>query len=1155
MKISNIKITGFKSFVDAISLPVAPGLTGIVGPNGCGKSNILEALRWVMGATSAKALRGSEMDDVIFSGTDTRPARDIAEVVITLENNDKSAPEPFKNDETLEISRRIRRGIGSVFRINGKEVRAKDVQLIFADASSGANSPALVRQGQVSELINAKPENRRRVIEEAAGISGIQARRHEAQTKLAATQTNLERIGEIIIIMEEQINALKKEARRAEKYRGLASNIRAFETYILLQRFEAMRANLQKTLSDFSAANAQSGEALLAVGAANKAIEAIDKKLPNAREEQAVAEAILRRLEAKKHEFERDLQLAHELAALSQSNIDRIGQDTLRETELLADAEQAIKDNDLKLADLGSSTGLDAQIEEAQIFADEAHEITQKLEVELNIAIAARAKLEAEWQNANNTKIQILAEINRIEGQIKSQTDDYANIAQNTALDESLLQLKNKIEASEKELENANSQFEALQIETQNCQKIETECRNANSEIVNKFNKLKSQAEGLSNLIGKENSKISNPVLDLLKVKTGYERAVAAALGDDLNGAIANEGDIIWRGAEIQNINWPKQFGENFETLADVTAAPDEIAARLFAVAIVDEVTFASDFSLPIGLRIVTKAGDLKRWDGFFKSHKAQSTSAVRLEQKNQLAQILEQLDPLEGEVKESAANLSVARANSQSAEARSSQSRNKAPEIMRVLGQLRSEFARFEGEKTRQDGQLAALAANINNDKKLLLDSQNRLKAITNAENRDYKAAINDANQSANELSQRVQNARSEASKALSNYMSLSREQETRENTIAELRNQNETWLSRIKRANSRLVELEEENQKQVAALEIAKSKPGEIDAARQNLLNELPIVEARKAKADDALSEIEKELRAANARHRQEENALALAREALNSAAILRDSWLERIKELESEIQTNFNFSADELARRAEAALGNSFASMTLEKAQNGLARALSDRETLGGVNLRAEEELAEQTERADKLKTESEDLLAAIGKLNKAIDEINAEGRERLLAAFDVVNAHFSQLFTALFDGGEAHLALTETDDPLGGGLEVFACPPGKRLQAMSLMSGGEQALTATALIFAVFLSNPAPVSVLDELDAPLDDANVDRFCRLMDEMRKRTETRFICITHHPITMARMDRLFGVTMAERGVSQIVAVDLTRAEAMIDG
>lgn len=1155
MKISGIKITGFKSFVDSISLPVAPGLTGIVGPNGCGKSNILEALRWVMGATSAKALRGSEMDDVIFSGTDTRPARDIAEVVVTLENHDKSAPEPFKNDEILEISRRIRRGIGSVFRINGKEVRAKDVQLIFADASSGANSPALVRQGQVSELINAKPENRRRVIEEAAGISGIQARRHEAQTKLAATQTNLERIGEIIIIMEEQINALKKEARRAEKYRGLAENIRAFETYILLQRFEGMKASYEKTLSDFNIANAKSGEALISVNAASKVIEEIEKKLPLAREEQAIADAVLRQLEARKHDFERDLQVANELAALSNANITRIDQDTLRENELLIDAEQAIKDNDLKLKELGSASSLDAEIESAQIAADEAHEAAQKLETELNLAIATRAKLEAEWQNANSAKSQTESEVARLENQLKTQALDLEQRSQNDELSSQIQSLAQKIKDKEVELDSANKSYETLQIEVQNCQSIEIQCRNIIDEISNKFNKLKAQADGLANLVNKANSINNRPVLDDIKVKAGYERAVAAALGDDLNGAIANAGDIIWSGAAAQTIDWPKQLGGNIETLKDVIEAPKELWARLWAIAIVSDEVFASTVELPIGLRIVTKNGDLKRWDGFTKSHKAQSAAAIRLEQKNQLADLLEQIEPLESAQKESGANLASAKANLASAQARSNSGRNAAPEIMRALSVLRSDFARLEGEKMRKEGEIAALNSNIENNKSVLLEAKKRLEELERAQTRDFKGAINEAIDAANELSKRVQSARSDASKALSNYMSLSREQESRETTINELKTQSETWLSRTRRAQDRLAELASERAKQIAALEIANSKPKEIEAARQNLLNELPIIEARKAKADDAMAEIDKELRAANAELRQFESALALAKEAQNSAAILRNSWAERIDELKSEVQTNFNFSADELARRAEAALGNSFAQMSLEKAQNSLARALSDRETLGGVNLRAEEELKEQTERADKLRSESQDLLAAIGKLNKAIDEINAEGRERLLAAFDVVNAHFSQLFTALFDGGEAHLALTETDDPLGGGLEVFACPPGKRLQTMSLMSGGEQALTATALIFAVFLSNPAPVSVLDELDAPLDDANVDRFCRLMDEMRKRTETRFICITHHPITMARMDRLFGVTMAERGVSQIVAVDLTRAEAMIEG
>jgi chromosome segregation protein len=401
--------------------------------------------------------------------------------------------------------------------------------------------------------------------------------------------------------------------------------------------------------------------------------------------------------------------------------------------------------------------------------------------------------------------------------------------------------------------------------------------------------------------------------------------------------------------------------------------------------------------------------------------------------------------------------------------------------------------------------------------------------------------------------LQQKVAAARFVASQAQSEVAGLQGEVRARQAKRAALANDITAWEKRRAQAASRLEALKGEKTQAIARRNEAEATPAQIDARRRELLAQAPAAQARKAAADDALASLEARIRVGRDKERLAQNLLADCREARALAQTRFEGEEIRLTELEDEIRRTVQLSPEDCEARARQSLGASFDSLTPQAGESRLAKLLYDREALGGVNLRAEEEVIEQETRLAALIADKDDLNAAIAKLRGGVDQINAEGKERLMAAFDVVHEHFRVLFAALFDGGVAELRLTESEDPLGGGLEVYACPPGKKLQSLTLMSGGEQALTASALIFAVFLSNPSPICVLDEVDAPLDDSNVDRYCRLLNEMRERTQTRFIVITHHPITMARMDRLFGITMAERGVSQVVSVDLTRAEELI--
>lgn len=1152
MKITEVKITGFKSFVDGVTLPIESGLTGIVGPNGCGKSNVLEALRWVMGATSAKALRGGEMDDVIFQGTENRPSRDIAEVLLKIDNSSNLAPEPFKFAPALEIARKIRRGQGSTFRINGKEVRAKDVQLMFADASSGANSPALVRQGQVSELINARPENRRKVLEEAAGISGLQTRRHDAQNKLNATETNLERVGEIIIHMEEQISSLKKQAVRAQKYRSLQAQIRGLEMYIIHEKYQAFQKNLKDVEQSLQAANNQTNDALIEFNRASRAAEALESELKPLFEEQAIAEAILRRLEAKKFEFDRDLQEIENNLENARNNQSRIIKDLAREQEIHEDAQNAIKEINLEIEELSKIKSLDTDIDKFNKNAKNYEEKIKIIESEISKLIENKSQISASLISSQRHKAQISNTIASLNLNLQNKEKEKDECEKKLAADNSINIAKSLVEKAETEFSNFGASITQIESDILEKEKSEDEARKLVQNLKNKIDSLNSELRGLKALNFNKEGAEGKKAISHINVQSGYEKALSAALGDDLDAMIGGSQYNHWIGANAQNAKWP----ENFEIipLNKFTDAPIELSARLNAIGIVSESDFDKIENLSIGLRIVTKTGKLKRWDGFVITDKSPLPAAIRFEQINRIKQIEEEIALNTPILKTHEADFANLRSALASLRDKLRNSRNQNQVFSKNLFEARQKFSNAQIEIAKLENSKEIIKSQISEIIDNLEIAKKEANGLSDFDENHIKSQIDEIDIEINEHKNSIHLERQNLNENMANYLSLKSQEEARISKLKSANNNLINWQNRIKSADERIKSLNDDLKNTKIIIGKISEKPKEIESERMKTIGEMPKIEARKKNADDNLSTAQSKLREAIVLARTKENQYNAAKEAINTAQILVQTWQERISEMEKEIWQNFSNAANDLPRIFEAELGDFVKNINLEKAQNRLTRALEEREDIGGVNLRADIELEEQSTRLSNLSKERDDLFAAVKKLKIAIDEINAEGKERLLQAFETVNKHFVDLFTTLFEGGAAHLALTETDDPLGGGLEVYACPPGKRLSSMSLMSGGEQALTATALIFAVFLSNPAPISVLDELDAPLDDANVDRFCTLLDEMRKRTQTRFICITHHPITMARMDRLFGVTMAERGVSNVVSVDLSRAKSMID-
>ena len=868
IKFKKLKVKGFKSFVEPTEVIIEQGLTGIVGPNGCGKSNLVEAFRFVMGELSPKQMRGSELDDVIFNGTSGRPAWDIAEVTIDLDNTDRQAPSLFNHSDEIEVTRRIWRGEGSEYRVNGKEVRLKDVQLLFADAATGARSTSMVSQGRVGAIIAAKPEQRRNLLEEAAGITGLHSRRHEAELRLNATETNLERVKDLLKAQEEQLEVLKKQSKQAERYKNIQKDITKARAKVFYKRWEVEKTKLEEVSSKLKDQDKLVSDQTQEVAKGNVEFEKVQESLPNMRlkENQIAAEL-------QKHTINLDNQ---------EKEIDR--------------ANSAVEETQIRIQQIKND------MDREQFLFDDAQTNMERVREEKSI--------------------------------LEKQQGD-------------------------------------LFLESNDIDNIETSSKRNN-----------------------------NPIIDYLDFEDGYEKAVAAVFSDELIASINEEQSSHWR---VLTYNQNSVFPDGITKFSNLIKAPENLKKKLDFVGLIEEkssVLSLQDNLLP-GQILVSLDGEIWRWDGYVSKGKQNSSTKA----------VLEQL-------------------------------------------------------KNR------------------------RLKQLSKEEKQ---------------------------------------------------------WMDISSKAQQRLDELKDREIKLHQDLEELRSMPNTISTEKTRLQS---LIDVNKQEYDKIAGELQKQEQTANEINKKlklEEVKLTDLREEKIRLEGSIETINETIKQLSSQVNERIGIELSGLFDLAEInpnkVLGE------VDDLERRLERLIAEQERLGGVNLLAEQESRELEEKVSSIKKDQSDLLAAIAKLREAIDSLNTEGRQRLLAAYGVVNENFQKLFVQLFGGGKAYLKFTDESDPLQAGLEIYASPPGKKLQNLTLLSGGEQALTALSLLFAVFLSNPAPICVLDEVDAPLDDTNVDRFCSLVEEIAKTSSTKFLVITHHRMTMARVNRLFGVTMPEQGVSQLVSVDLEKA------
>ena len=1150
MKFSRLKITGFKSFCDESELHLETGLTGIVGPNGCGKSNLVEALRWVMGESSYKAMRASGMDDVIFSGSKNRPNRNSAEVALILDNSDRNAPMALNDADILEVSRRIERESGSAYRVNGREVRARDVQLLFADASTGAKSPALVRQGQIGELIAAKPVKRRVILEEAAGISGLHSRRHEAELRLRAAEQNLERVDDVVAQIEEQLSNLKRQARQATRYRNVSGDIKKSEALLYHIRWagaryeqknnEALQGKLINSLAD--ATHKQQ--------LANKSHQENDRRLEPLREQEVATGAKLQRLKILRDQLEQELLRAGNRKVELEQRQKQILFDEQREQDLISEASEIIAAYEKETAELSkhqlgsekninvakdNSAKINQQLEEAQIVSQQANE---KL-AQVRATRLTAQKTYDDAQEKLNSFVQQQANVTKDLNEVSNSLDENEKAKQyKQDLELAHLVSLQAEEASKKAEQNLATQQSELEKLRPSFDKSQT-----------KFSTLKSEAATLAKVLNVEGGSLWPAIVDELEVQSGYERALGAALGEDLEASSDRSAPIFWDRSADYNDDYDLPKGAL--ALTQYVKAPTLLSRRLKQIGLVEE-NDGSRLMLELkqGQRLVSVEGSLWRWDGFVAKADAPTPSAQRLAQRNRLNELDKEVNEAKDISEELDEKITSLTQHLQSARQKEQLEKENWRLAQREIANIQNSL----------DIAQKALVEFISR-KSALEEAQNRLKQnINDKQNELDEAKIQLDNEEGEEQAQRksqdMQNelniVRENAQQAQRKLSSFENEKNLRLSRISQLENEIENWQRRKISATSQSEVLKSRNEEMSEQLKILNANPDSFAIKQQALDEDIEAANADYKTASDRLAEAQNLYQQSDKSLRIAHDELSRAREELARIEERLKANLAKSQQIEQIILENLSIPA---SKAAEVAGLKSDAPLPDEnQVEKKVERLKVERERLGGVNLGAEREMAEIKEKLEIIIKDKEDLIAAISKLRSGISSLNKEGRARLNDAFDKVNSHFKTLFTSLFGGGEAELKFVESDDPLEAGLEIIARPPGKKSQIMTLLSGGEQALTALSLIFAVFLTNPAPICVLDEVDAPLDDANVERFCDLLDEMCERTDTRFVVVTHNPITMSRCDRLFGVTMAERGVSQIVSVDLSLAKQVAE-
>jgi chromosome segregation protein len=1002
-----------------------------------------------------------------------------------------------------------------------------------------------VRQGQIGELIAAKPTQRRALLEEAAGISGLHSRRHEAELRLKGAEQNLERVEDVINQVTQQLEQLKKQARLATRYRGLSGEIRKAEATLFHIRWIAARAAENETEADQGRLINELAEAQHVELEAQKVVFLADQAVQPLRDKEAAAGAALQRLTILAEQLAEEARRAearrHELT----QRIEQTEADGSRERALLAESDEALKtavDERSRLE--AEAAGEEAAFAAAKQAAEDAQNAVRAAEAEARIAADLEAQVKARRAQAKRGAEDAATRIARLQQQVADVARDADAVAQQLEADDGVTARRTALEASQALSAEAEAAAVAAEEATRQAQTALDAARPKLQALETALSRLEAEAQTLSKILNGGAKGLWAAIADELKVDAGYETALGAALGDDLEASSDGGAPLHWAGP-IPSLGDPALPG-GATPLSTYVSGSALLKRRLDQIGLVEKADGARlQIDLKPGQRLVSKTGDLWRWDGFVAVADAPTAAAQRLAQRNRLAELDAEISEARAQrnsLKADAASLSETLEQSRRGEREKRDAwRNAQREIGTAQSALDQATRAVTDLATRQSALEEArvrLASSLAEAEAIAADAQ---KALDEAGDESEAAALSQGKRV------HLDEVRGLADQARLKLGQFETAAQLRLGRLSQIATDTTNWTRRRQGAAAQVTTLDARLADLRGQLEALNNTPSGFEERQIALDAEIATARAAHGQASDALGE-------AQGRYREADKAQRLAAEALSGFRENLARVEERLKgliaqrhQIERQVQETLDIQAAETAQAAGIRPQDTLPEE--DATERKVERLKAERERLGGVNLAAEQESVEVQEKLDVMVKDRDDLVAAIAKLRSGIQSLNREGRTRLAEAFEKVNGHFKELFTTLFGGGTAELQFIESDDPLEAGLEIVARPPGKKPSSISLLSGGEQALTAMSLIFAVFLTNPAPICVLDEIDAPLDDANVERFCALMDSMTQRTETRFVVITHNPITMARMDRLFGVTMYERGVSQLVSVDLTGA------
>ncbi len=1134
--VTKVKIVGFKSFAYPTEILIEEGVTGVIGPNGCGKSNIFEAIRWVMGESSSKSLRSGSMDEVIFNGSADLPAKNFAEVVIELDNFSGKIGNIISSDKKLSISRSLERGVGSFYRVNNKDVRAKDVNLLFSDSGSGPRSSSIIGQGNIDQIINSKPIDRKIVLEDAAGISGLQARRHESELKLQSTEINLEKIDLNLNNLNEQKRSLSRQSRQAERYEKISQSIKYNQSLLLFTEWKSLTEEINSSnqkINSFSQMlkqfmqNSEKEKGNLKnkhqeISKLNKFKEELNKKLYQVNTNQNNFENKLESVKSKKDEIKRFVQT--------------IKNDIEIENKRLLEIKNYIESLENKLSVSDDLEELKAKLFKYDIEENKLKNEIKSLETEFVNEIQLSLGEEFKSGNLKETKENLIKEEIKIRKEVEEiikKSSEYQTLINTEELNfQSVVNVNKQFEKEiiicKKKIADLNKKKESVKLSVYDLtKKIE--------EYSKKFTEIQTEINTLKKISGEKNLS-KDSVVNLLKIKKGYEDAVYAALMNELDATISNS-PKRW----VKNIKKEVKVVNN--SILKFVSPPKELELILSQISYTDSSAEATVLqkNLSVGQSIVDKKGNIWRWDGFISEENHQNKNII---------DSLVRMESLKDDEK-------------------------KLEEKLEITRDKKNKEEQNEKDIFKTENLVIQKIENLYNN----LD--NGLKKISSI--REKKSIIQNNYEKIKERINFLENERKKIAKELE----LIKKEETTNNKLSVEKNDKdivqkniESLDKRIEEKRSQIIALKEtimkkEINKTFNTNDLKKNKKRKIESDEQikilnkrkqnyieedSKLNQYPEIFQKnlmelKGKKNDLLKKIEinnSDINDKLIEYRKSEekfNKLEKSRENQRNEIVRIESNLENLRIKENDLRKLIFDKTSLQPQEFEEKSNINSGDKPDQKTITGLLEKLTfQRDQMGPVNLRAKLEENELTKVIDDLELEKNDLVQAIEKLRLAINKINSEGKSRLHVAFEKVDKNFSDLFKKLFDGGEAKLELIKSEDPLQTGLEILARPPGKKLSSISLLSGGEKTLTAIALIFSIFLINPSPICILDEVDAALDDVNVEKFCKILKELRINTKTKFLIITHHKITMSSIDRVYGVTMAKKGISDLVSVDFDK-------